>query len=807
MLRDSATFMERHNMHATHLLILAATLAAAPEKPVAVKMLESFESEAALSPWLLRDVKGELVAQHATQGKRAARLVYPKWQEGTNKWPATILDFGKGAFDMNDWSRYDVLKFDVFNDTGREAILKLRLDDAGKKRWTTLFRVPSRQPHTCEVAIARLGIDSKRVVHFDLYMTQPAIDSVYYVDNIRLEARSIQVQAARLMPDVFMQGRIRAHCQLSRPAPCQVQVADAAGRVAAVAEHTDATVSWQWDGRVAGQPAEPGPYTVSLKVQDSVSHKTIEQKLGEFTVAPVHEQPPIVCWYEPTTRKVMLDAAPERDDTLIRWDDITAKRPDLPPIQVDMARNEFEGAQVVFMTRAKQAKFRFAIEELRHASSGTAFPMARSAVWQVGYIETRDPKMYKVEHVGWWPDPLVPAKEMLAEPGEAMPIWVSLKSEPNTPPGVYGGRLSIWLDDRHAGFLPMSVRVHDVTLPRTTTVRTAFSTYNGMIKQAYGGTLTPEMWRKYQEFIADHRINPDNIYRSSPPPIEDVEYFAKRGQLNAFNLMYIRKSDQKHPYDAAHLARIAKVLDPYVAELRKRKLVHLAYIYGFDEVKPEQFPAMRRAFGFLKKRYPEIPLVTTGYDHSFGIDSELDDVVDIWVPLTSRYDLAKAEAARKRGKEVWWYICIGPRNPYANWFVEYTALEPRLLWWMTFQHRVPGFLYYTMTRWQHQREPLRVDGHNKTNWIAASYKTANGDGSLFCGGPDGPLTTIRFENVRDGIEDCELLTLLAKRVGDGGASGRALCDEVIPTLTTFTRDVHKFARVRLLLLEQLAQTR
>ena len=83
--------------------------------------------------------------------------------------------------------------------------------------------------------------------------------------------------------------------------------------------------------------------------------------------------------------------------------------------------------------------------------------------------------------------------------------------------------------------------------------------------------------------------------------------------------------------------------------------------------------------------------------------------------------------------------------------------------------------------------------------------TFNGDGSLFCGGPDGPITTIRFENVRDGIEDHELLRLLAQRLGDGGKESRSLCDELIPTLTTFTRDVRKFAEVRLRLLRQLAE--
>ena len=109
-----------------------------------------------------------------------------------------------------------------------------------------------------------------------------------------------------------------------------------------------------------------------------------------------------------------------------------------------------------------------------------------------------------------------------------------------------------------------------------------------------------------------------------------------------------------------------------------------------------------------------------------------------------------------------------------------------------------------MSRWPLQKEPLRIDGRNKTNWNPASYKTFNGDGSLFCGGPDGPITTIRFVNVRDGIEDHELLQLLAQRLQDDGKESRSLCNELIPTLTTFTRDARKFAEVRQRLLKRLA---
>ena len=388
-------------MHAIQLLILSVALPAAPDEPIAVKSVESFEANAALASWVLRDVKGERVADRVTHREHAARLVYPKWRKGMGQWPASVLDFGKGGFDTKDWSRYDVLKFDVFNDTDRAAPLKLRLDDANRKRWTVAFSVPPRTPHTCEIPITRLGIDAKSVVHLDLYMTQPAIDFVYTIDNLRLEAYPLRIEKAELRPDPFRSGKVSVQCQLSRPAQCRVQVTDASSGIVATAAIAGSTVSWQWDAKVSGKPAAPGRYKAALVVTDDVASTASTHVLGEFQILPDDGQPETIAWHEPTTRKVMLHSAPRDDGQIVTWEDVAAQKPGLPPVRIDMARNEYEGAQVVFLTRERQATFRFAIEGLRHADSGAAFPMKRSAIYQVGYVETKDPKIYKASHVGW----------------------------------------------------------------------------------------------------------------------------------------------------------------------------------------------------------------------------------------------------------------------------------------------------------------------------------------------------------------------------------------------------------------------
>ena len=122
---------------------------------------------------------------------------------------------------------------------------------------------------------------------------------------------------------------------------------------------------------------------------------------------------------------------------------------------------------------------------------------------------------------------------------------------------------------------------------------------------------------------------------------------------------------------------------------------------------------MERAAADLKKEFPDVMVMTTTYDHSFGQDSEIQSV-DAWCPLTSRFDPERVAGARARGKEVWWYICCGPHHPHANMFIEYPAIEGRLLMGaLTTKYRPDGFLYYQISIWN-SRKP--ITGGPFTDW-------------------------------------------------------------------------------------------
>ena len=194
----------------------------------------------------------------------------------------------------------------------------------------------------------------------------------------------------------------------------------------------------------------------------------------------------------------------------------------------------------------------------------------------------------------------------------------------------------------------------------------------------------------------------------------------------------------------------------------------------------------------VKKRYPEIPTLTTAY---IPLDPKLMKQLNVdWnCPLTPRYDLAKADACRAEGLQVWAYVCLGPWYPYANWLPPYPLMEGRVLWWQAYQQKFDGFLYWGVNIWSKKNNDRPIDPSKGPllDWSittgGTSYHWLHGDGVLLYPGKDGPIGSIRLANIRDGLEDYEYLWLLANRCQSRDTARKA-CHPVTTALDQFTRD-------------------
>jgi hypothetical protein len=119
-------------------------------------------------------------------------------------------------------------------------------------------------------------------------------------------------------------------------------------------------------------------------------------------------------------------------------------------------------------------------------------------------------------------------------------------------------------------------------------------------------------------------------------------------------------------------------------------------------------------------------------------------------PLALRTDYAATRQAL--GEQVWWYFLYGDLPPHFNPItIDHPGIETRVAHWAAWKYRIRGFAYYSVTGWG--ADPINKPRPQGTN--------QNGDGFLLYP-PQGELvTSIRWELLREGVEDFEYLRLAA----------------------------------------------
>jgi len=514
-------------------------------------------------------------------------------------------------------------------------------------------------------------------------------------------------------------------------------------------------LDWAWEQRDLPRPdsaAWDAAYARALQLQRQ--HKRLKMRIDAYIAQPAAAHLDYAVGVESPLKKVLRDEPFE------------GKIASTATIQA--AKNEYEPTQIVIIPFDKPLRDVRITWTGLNGEQGT-MPASCIDVKRVGYVRTRAKTSHDVEYVGWWPDPLMPLEPFDVEPNQNQPLWVTVHVPPGQAAGMYTGEITIKPANSGVSRVRLNVEVWDFELPKETHLRTAFHLGEPVLAQWYGYKELPQDFRRrWYQFLLDHRMSPSTLYSREPlPRMEDLGWCIERG-LNTFNLGYVGEGKTTDEWLAW--------LKQYCAELRAKGWLKYAYVYGFDEVKPNRYKAVEREYGRIHDAVPDLKRGCTVVPND-----ELDPYMDIWVPLTAHLDPRRAARQQKAGDEIWWYVCIGPQHPYANWFVDYPAIEPRILFWMTHKYHVTGFLYYYLNLWNSNMNatggpggapPIEDDptwleslkaGKRwpEIEWNCFTYDHANGDGHLIYPGPDGePISSIRFECIRDGIEDYETLWLL-----------------------------------------------
>ena len=593
---------------------------------------------------------------------------------------------------------------------------------------------------------------------------------------------------------------------------------------------------YSFDARVDGAPAFCFGATDYLDAESGATLLTVKpwDYLSDETSGAVFDGAPkgFTCWAQSSGRKVFRGRpAP------------TAKAASL---QIAAARNEEEAAQLVVRPDHVVKGVKVTAEGL------DAIDME---IRRVGYVLVDIP-MDRMGSRGLWPDPIFgqDAHGCDIAAGENQPFWITAKPRKDAKAGVHKGRIKVSAADGTAFSVPLEVRVFDFDFPERMTCETAFGLSFGTVFSYQHATRKEDkaaITAKYLEMFARHHISPyspmsgvsagawtDKWSKPSDPADAQpsfswdtwdaaIEKALDNYHFNTFNLSIkgkgssdpasrrprtVRKINRVSETNALYEVYMERYLKAVEAHIREKGWLDRAYIYSFDEPLREDYDYVKEDLLRIKKYAPSLRRMVTEEPQE-----ELYGAVNLWCPITEAYDRERAWARQAAGDQVWWYITFSSKPPKVNEHIEHAGVDMRVWLWQTWLERVTGVLIWETACWNRQAvypDPERPQNPYEDAIVWARERPWNsGEGRYVYPPPrcfetkepviEGPVDSIRFEMLREGIEDYEYFAIL-KRLDPSNAR-LAVPSDVTTSLDDYSTDPAAMERHRVRLAEAIEQ--
>lgn len=166
--------------------------------------------------------------------------------------------------------------------------------------------------------------------------------------------------------------------------------------------------------------------------------------------------------------------------------------------------------------------------------------------------------------------------------------------------------------------------------------------------------------------------------------------------------------------------------------------------------------------------------------------------IDIWLPVLQNYNpVVSNDRALNHGEESWIYFLHSTRPPYFNPItLDHPGIDGKFTGWFLWKYRLRGIAYYSLNDWSKNpwTNPL-TDRHNGDTFML--YPPSQSNTPIAYGANNHRFVpSIRFELMRDSLEDYEYLYLLSggqPGVGQANAAD-AQVNKIITGLTSYTRN-------------------
>lgn len=387
------------------------------------------------------------------------------------------------------------------------------------------------------------------------------------------------------------------------------------------------------------------------------------------------------------------------------------------------------------------------------------------------------------------------------------PVWVTVSVPQNAAPGVYKGKLAVRAENRALLEFDLSVdvlplvlpepanwsfhldlwqnpwavaRVHDVkpwSPEHIALLRPLLKLLGEAGEKCITTSIIPHPWNAqtydaYETMVewirhADGRWSFD--YSVFDRYVELCEEYGITKQINCYSMIcfrtnsfrYLDEATGDHQYvvaepgTKAYEAHWRPFLHDLVRHLKQRGWLEKTCI-AMDE---RPFELMSKIILFLRAEAPELKIALAAEDAHEGMSADIHDYSLSFSRFTKREILAQRN---ERGLPTTAYVCCAEHRP--NTYLSSSPAESTCLGWSAAARGFSGFLRWAYNSWE--KQPL---------WDARGINYAPGECFLVY---PGARSSIRFERLREGIQDFEKIRILKEKLQEAGTAeaGRELAE-------------------------------
>ena len=514
-------------------------------------------------------------------------------------------------------------------------------------------------------------------------------------------------------------------------------------------------------------------------------------------------------------------------------------------IEIFGIRNEYVSAQGVIKANQALRRVGVSVSPLEHIRRSASLPTSTIGWNFVGSIpiEENTPKYRQTDLIrpapARFPDYLTEEKEVSVEKGKYKAVFLTVKIPRNAKAGDYKGAVTI-KTGKGSKTLPLHLTVYPLTLPDERHLMVTEWYTTSKFKQFHGIDSSDseqfyKMLKVYAENMVEHR---QNVFRVSINLIESsqdangklefdfsrfdrwAEIFWNTGRMDLLETGFVarfgeggwssreivlrdfrvRKKSTNQVITVPGKEFLPQFLPAFENHLREKGWFEKTVFHIADEPSNHNVTRWREASEFIHRYAPSLKRIDAiETTHCF-------DRLEIWVPkldhLAAWHNVYKK--AQQQGYELWFYtVGIFQKGSYPNKTVDVPLIESRILHWLNYRFGLKGYLHWGYNHWTN--DPFTAPGKHR------------GDGWHVYPKKDGLINSLRWEQMRNGIQDYEYLWMLEHKIKkikdtlservstmiEPSRRGVEIASQVVKTMSKYNKDPEKLYAAKKQVIDEL----